>query len=81
MARLVTGRVVAVTGAILLLYTSQSLFDKMFPFLLLFGVLVFAFSRKLGEELRKRMTVHPAPYRWRNLFWASTAAISAAASG
>ncbi len=46
-------------GAILLLYTSQSLFDKMFPFLLLFGVLVFAFGRKLGEELRKRMTVHP----------------------
>jgi hypothetical protein len=24
----------------------------MFPFLLLFGVLVFAFGRKLGEELR-----------------------------
>jgi uncharacterized protein len=46
-------------GAVLLLYTSQSLFDKMFPFLLLFGVLVFAFGRKLGEELRKRMTIHP----------------------
>ena len=46
-------------GAVLLLYTSQSVFDKMFPFLLLFGVLVFAFGRKLGEELRKRMTVHP----------------------
>ena len=48
-----------VIGAVLLLYTSQSLFDKMFPFLLLFGVLVFAFGRKLGEELRKRMTIHP----------------------
>ena len=46
-------------GAVLLLYTPQSLFDKMFPFLLLFGVLVFAFGRKLGEELRRRMTVHP----------------------
>ena len=46
-------------GAVLLLYTSQSLFDKMFPFLLLFGVLVFAFGRKLGDELRKRMTIHP----------------------
>jgi hypothetical protein len=46
-------------GAVLLLYTSQSLFDKMFPFLLLFGVLVFAFGRQLGEELRKRMTIHP----------------------
>jgi uncharacterized membrane protein YfcA len=40
-------------GAVLLLYTSQSLFDKMFPFLLLFGVLLFAFGRKLGEELRR----------------------------
>ena len=46
-------------GAVLLLYTSQALFDKLFPFLLLFGVLVFAFGRKLGEELRKRMTIHP----------------------
>ena len=35
-------------GAVLLLHTSQSVFDKMFPFLLLFGVLVFAFGRKLG---------------------------------
>ncbi len=52
----VTGGVI---GAVLLLYTSQSLFEKMFPFLLLFGVLVFAFGRKLGEELRKRMTIHP----------------------
>ena len=46
-------------GAVLLLYTPQSVFDKMFPFLLLFGVLVFAFGRELGEELRKRMTIHP----------------------
>jgi uncharacterized membrane protein YfcA len=46
-------------GAVLLLYTPQSVFDKMFPFLLLFGVLVFAFGRKLGEVLRKRMTIHP----------------------
>lgn len=46
-------------GAVLLLYTPQSVFDNMFPFLLLFGVLVFAFGRKFGEELRRRMTVHP----------------------
>ena len=46
-------------GAVLLLYTSQSVFDKIFPFLLLFGVLVFAFGRELGEGLRKRMNVHP----------------------
>jgi uncharacterized protein len=46
-------------GGVLLLYTPQSVFDEMFPFLLLFGVIVFAFGRKLGEELRKRITVHP----------------------
>jgi uncharacterized membrane protein YfcA len=46
-------------GAVLLLHTSQSAFDEMFPFLLLFGVMVFAFGRKLGEELRKRMTIDP----------------------
>jgi uncharacterized protein len=48
-----------ILGALLLLSTSQSVFDKIFPFLLLFGVLVFAFGRKLGDELRKRITVHP----------------------
>ncbi len=46
-------------GAVLLLSTSQSLFDKIFPYLLLFGVLVFAFGRKLGDALRKRITIHP----------------------
>ena len=48
-----------ILGALLLLYTPQSVFDTIFPFLLLFGVLVFAFGRKLGDYLRKRMTVHP----------------------
>ena len=48
-----------ILGALLLLYTPQRVFDSIFPFLLLFGVLVFAFGRKLGEYLRKRMTVHP----------------------
>jgi len=46
-------------GAVLLLKTSQKVFDNIFPFLLLFGVLVFAFGRKLGEELRKRINIHP----------------------
>lgn len=46
-------------GAMLLLKTSQKFFDAIFPFLLLFGVLVFAFGRKLGEELRKRVNIHP----------------------
>ncbi len=48
-----------IIGAVMLLYTSQTVFDRLFPFLLLFGVLVFAFGRKLGDALRKRMTIHP----------------------
>lgn len=46
-------------GAVLLLVTSQRVFDAIFPFLLLFGVLVFAFGRRLGDWLRARITVHP----------------------
>jgi uncharacterized membrane protein YfcA len=46
-------------GAVLLLHTSQKFFDNIFPFLLLLGVLVFAFGRRLGEELRKRINIHP----------------------
>lgn len=48
-----------IVGAVLLLVTSQSVFDAIFPFLLLFGVLVFAFGRRLGDWLRARITVHP----------------------
>jgi uncharacterized membrane protein YfcA len=46
-------------GAMLLFKTSQRLFDDIFPFLLLFGVAVFAFGRDIGEALRKRFTIHP----------------------
>ncbi len=46
-------------GALLLLKTPQSIFDRIFPFLLLFGVLVFAFGRSLGEALRRRVRIHP----------------------
>ena len=46
-------------GAILLMVTPQRVFDDVFPFLLLFGVLVFAFGRRLGDMLRRRITVHP----------------------
>ncbi|WP_294535303.1 sulfite exporter TauE/SafE family protein [uncultured Rhodoblastus sp.] len=46
-------------GALLLLHTSQKFFDALFPFLLLFGVLVFAFGRRLGDALRQRVTIHP----------------------
>lgn len=49
-----------VIGALLLISTPQRVFDHIFPFLLLFGVLVFAFGRKLGDFLRTRISVHPA---------------------
>jgi uncharacterized membrane protein YfcA len=49
-----------VAGALLLISTPQRLFDALFPFLLLFGVLVFAYGRKLGDFLRARISVHPA---------------------
>jgi uncharacterized protein len=48
-----------VLGALLLISTPQRVFDAIFPFLLLFGVLVFAFGRKLGDFLRARFKVHP----------------------
>lgn len=46
-------------GALLLLATPQRLFDAAFPFLLLFGVLVFAFGARFGAALRRRVTIHP----------------------
>ncbi|MBB4197768.1 hypothetical protein GGD83_001560 [Rhodoblastus sphagnicola] len=49
-----------VLGALLLISTPQRVFDDIFPFLLLFGVLVFAFGRKLGDFLHTRISVHPA---------------------
>jgi len=49
-----------VLGALLLISTPQRIFDTIFPFLLLFGVLVFAFGRQIGESLRARVKVHPA---------------------
>jgi uncharacterized membrane protein YfcA len=46
-------------GALLLLVTPQRIFDDLFPFLLLFGVLAFAFGRRIGDALRARMRIHP----------------------
>lgn len=46
-------------GAVLLKMTSQRMFDNLFPFLLLFGVVVFAFGRTIGDWLRQRVTIHP----------------------
>lgn len=48
-----------VLGALLLMVTPQRVFDDIFPFLLLFGVLVFAVGRRLGDALRRRIEVHP----------------------
>jgi uncharacterized membrane protein YfcA len=51
-----------ILGALLLLSTPQRIFDHIFPFLLLFGVLVFAFGKKFGDFLflRARINLHPA---------------------
>lgn len=46
-------------GALLLFVSSQAFFAAIFPWLLLFGVLVFAFGRKIGDWLRARVTIHP----------------------
>jgi uncharacterized membrane protein YfcA len=48
-----------ILGAVLLIETPQSVFDDIFPFLLLFGVLVFAFGRKSGDFVRARCAIHP----------------------
>ena len=60
--RLTTMAIISVIGgalgAILLIVTPQSVFDHLFPFLLLFGALVFSFGRSLGDVLRRHITVH-----------------------
>ncbi|MFT4099142.1 MAG: sulfite exporter TauE/SafE family protein [Rhodoblastus sp.] len=49
-----------ICGALLLMSTSQRVFDLLVPFLLAFGTIVFAFGRQAGEWLRQR--VHIAPH-------------------
>ena len=60
--RLATMAIISVIGgalgAILLIVTPQSVFDHLFPFLLLFGALVFSFGRSLGDVLRRHGNVH-----------------------
>lgn len=48
-----------VCGAMLLKVTPTRVFDMIVPWLLLFGVVVFAFGRKAGEWLRARVHVGP----------------------
>ena len=47
-------------GAFLLLRTSNSLFDKVIPWLLLLGSLAFAFGRIIGRRLRRQYKPHAA---------------------
>jgi uncharacterized protein len=47
------------SGALLLEYTPQSLFNVLVPFLLLFGTLAFAFGRQAGTFLRARVQITP----------------------
>lgn len=44
-------------GAVLLLWTSSSVFDLMLPWLLLLASLALTFGRKTGEWLRSRWTI------------------------
>ncbi len=47
------------SGALLLEYTPQSLFNVLVPFLLLFGTLAFAFGQQAGAFLRQRIHITP----------------------
>jgi uncharacterized protein len=46
-------------GAVLLLVTPQRAFDDILPWLLLAGTLAFAFGRRIGEVLRRRVVIGP----------------------
>jgi uncharacterized membrane protein YfcA len=48
-------------GAILLLKTPSTFFDKALPWLLLFATLALAFGRTAGEWLRSRLEIKPLP--------------------
>jgi uncharacterized protein len=44
-------------GALLLLFTPTKAFDAVFPWLLLFGTVAFAFGRQAGAALRRRVRI------------------------
>jgi uncharacterized membrane protein YfcA len=50
-----------IAGAILLLKTPSSAFDKGLPWLLLFATIALAFSKTIGEWLRSRIQMKPLP--------------------
>ena len=45
-------------GALLLMFTSQRVFDALVPYLLLCGTVTFAFGRQAGVWLRQRRLTH-----------------------
>ncbi|GFO60127.1 UPF0721 transmembrane protein [Geomonas silvestris] len=47
-------------GALLLLFTPVTTFDRIFPWLLLFGTLAFTFGRQAGAALRRVVHIGPA---------------------
>lgn len=48
-------------GALLLLYTSNGLFDKILPFLLLLATLLFAFSKQITAWVRRSRPANAGP--------------------
>ena len=48
-------------GALLLLLTPSSIFDRFFPWLLLFGMLAFCFGGQAGAALRRRVRLGTSP--------------------
>ena len=47
-------------GALLLLFTPSQIFDRLLPWLLLTGTVVFAFGKQAGAMLRKVVAIGPA---------------------
>jgi uncharacterized membrane protein YfcA len=48
-------------GAVMLLATPSGVFDALIPWLLLLATLAFAFGRRAGDALRRRMRIGTAP--------------------
>ena len=49
-----------IIGALLLMSTPSTMFDRLLPWLLLVATLALGFGRQLGERLRRRVQVTPA---------------------
>jgi uncharacterized membrane protein YfcA len=59
-ALLAVSLVGGLVGALLLIFSPASFFDRLVPWLLLFGAMVFAFGRQAGVALRRVMRLGPA---------------------